>query len=334
MHLTEEELKQIIKEEFNNLINEEEIDEKLFDKLKSFGKGLLNKASDVFSTKPAPNKSQGVGRAFARYQVPQKQPLEKEPEQKPAASLAIRPSTAVGEPQIPEPDIERGVARANLRPRQQLPAAQSPQQQPLSYGGDLPPAENIPLQLPAPERIGVVKDYGNLMHSTEQQDYRNLYKRCINKFQQNAYFVKLNDQEKTKSLNAINTVLKHLVTTKRIIQNPTIAPLQREDTRPTPSLQQIGETDFNSWYAKSLISTTKKYFGISIPEDIITFVIQFLFQDGRLAISQRLYNQLIHTNDPRVTPDLAQEPNIEQESVNYNKLYENWKRYTKVGVKI
>jgi hypothetical protein len=337
MHLTEEELKQIVKEELTNLINEDEIDEKLFSALKNIGKGLLSKASNIFSTKPEPNKSQGVGRAFARYQVPQKQPTKQEPQQKPTTALAIRPSSAIGEPQISEPDIERGTARARLKTRPELPAAQSPQKQPLKTSGELPASENIPLQLAAPKKIGILKDYGSLMSSTEEQDYKNLHDNSIAYFSKTRYYSNLNQQQKIIATKNIDTVLKHLVATKRIIQNPTIGPVDEQESRKTPSLQQIGEIDFNSWYARSLISTTKKYFGNSIPGEIIEFVIKFLFQSGRLAISQRLFNQLIHTNDPRVGPtdELDSEQQTQQkESINYKKLYESWKIYAKTGVKI
>jgi hypothetical protein len=340
MHLTEEELKQIIKEEFSNLINEEEIDEKLFSALKDLGKGLLSKASNIISRKPNPEASAGVGRAFARYKVPQKEPAEKKPEKTPQTGIIPRPSTAMSndvidiEPEIEEPGVERGTASATVQPRLALPSGKKTQQQQDDTAGELPPAGKLPLQLPAPKRIGVVPDYGSLMSSAEGQDYNNLYDSCIVQFSKTPYYVQLNSQQQKNASDNINTVLKHLVSTKRIIQNPTIGPLQEDNTRPTPSLQQIGQIDFNSWYIASLVNTTIKHFaGSSIPDEIIKFVIGFLFNEGRLAISQRLYNKLIHTQDPRITNNLSTEqPEPQQESKSYNNFYNNWKKYT--GVKI
>jgi hypothetical protein len=331
MNLTEEQLKQIIKEEFNNLINEEEIDEKLFSALKNFGKGLLNKF-----TKPNPEASAGVGRAFARYKVPQKkpsQPEDPEQEKQPSTAIVRAPSTAVGEPNIPQSDVERGAAAATVEPRTALPAPDKEPQEPATIVGELPPASKIPLQLPAPKKIGVVSDYGSLMSSADDKNYKYLYDSCINEFPNTQYYSQLNSEQQKSASDNINTVLKHLVATKRVIQNPTIGPLKEDNTRPTPSLQQIGQTDFNSWYVASLVNTTIKHFGNSIRDEIVKFVIGFLFNQGRLAISQRLYNKLIHTNDPRITNNLStEEPEPQQESKSYSSFYNNWKKY--IGVKI
>lgn len=341
MHLTEEELKQIIKEEFNNLISEEEIDEKLFGALKDLGKGLLSKAKRKISGMPDPGRSGGVGPWYLRYKEPKQEPTQpEEPEQaaEPSTAIVRRPSTAVGQPQTPQPDVERGTATATVQPRLALPSGEKTQQQPVNIVGELPPAGKLPLQLPAPRKIGIVSDYGRLMSSAENKDYEKLYESCIAQFSDTLYYKQLNFQQQKTASDNIDTVLKHLVTTKRIIQNPTIGPVNEEEARPTPSLQQIGEIDFNSWYARSLISTTKKYFSKSIPDEIIEFVIKFLFQSGRLAISQRLYNQLIHTNDPRLGPtdtlDTEKQPKEQTESKSYNNFYNNWKKYAKTGVKI
>ena len=412
MRLTQEEIKQIIKEEFANLVNEEEIDEKLLSALKGIGKGLYNKAADFMSGKPRPNASQGVGRAFARYKVPQKQPMG-QPEKKPDALVPLDPQEIEGPfyPDRNQGQTKQGppfgstitVNRNTALGTGEKPAAPAKD---VAIKGQLAQTQKASLQLPAPKRIGIVPNYGDLMSSVEGEGYNKLHERCVSYFKEQPYFAKLNDQEKTKSFESIDTVLKHLVLTKRIIQNSTIAPLpMQEDSRPTPSMQQMGQTEFNSWYPKSLLSTTKKYFSNStISEEIITFVIQLLFEDGRLAISQRFYNKLIHSNDPRVvTSDLPQEPtasqpepeptastnspteptirkpqkgetygeynryidsldpefelannaelqanldtipqdfNIfnkvikQQESKSYNNFYNNWKRYTKPGVKI
>jgi hypothetical protein len=336
MVLTEEELKQIIKEEFLNLVNEEEIDEKLFTALKDLGRGLLSKAKRSFSDMPDPEKSSGVGSWYAKY----KEPLEKPKKTgivrgKPQAVSIMEPDS---EEEFYDTPIDLTSTTAQLKPAGLLGTGEEPEQKPINIRGELPSSENIPKQLPAPQRIGIVKDYGKLMSSSENEDYKLLYSSCVSQFKKSKYYNELEQKQKQVSTSHIDTVLKHLVSTKRVIQNPTIAPISttaENQSRETPSLQQIGQVDFNSWYIKSLIATTKKYFSnSSISEGTITFVIQFLFDQGRLAISQRLYNQLVHTKDPRVTPDLQQEPETQQESINYNKLYENWKRHIKLGVKI
>jgi hypothetical protein len=355
MSLTKQQLKQIIEEEFVNLINEEEIDEKLFDKLKSFG----NKFKDLFTrgvTSSGTDIAKSSGRRFARYKYEPNKDDEKSDQSDINKSGTEQPSTSKKSAMVravsqgieptdtvdagPEPvSPETGTATARVEPRMALPSGPKPDKSPDKISGELPPAENIPLQLPAPKKVGIIKDYGNLMYSTEEEDFNLLSTSCIDRFKENEYYIRLPDQQKKSSLENVNTVLKHLVATKRIIQNSTIAPIQ-EDDRPTPSMQQIGQVDFNSWYVKSLINTTKKFYGSSIPQEIITFVILFLFKQGRLAISQRLFNKLIHTNDPRITSDLPQETNdnketdLQQETKSYKSFYNNWKRYIQTGVKI
>ena len=317
MRLTEEEIRQIVKEEFANLVNEEEIDEKLLSALKGIGKGLYNKAADFMSGKPKPNASGGVAPYFAYSKIPQKQPMG-QPEKKPDALVPLDPQEIEGPfyPDRNQGQTKQGppfgstftVNRNTALGTGEKPAAPAKD---VAIKGQLAQTQKASLQLPAPQRIGIVANYGDLMSSAEGEGYNKLHERCVSYFKEHPYFAKLNDQEKTKSFQSIDTVLKHLVLTKRIIQNSTIAPLpMQEDSRPTPSMQQMGQTEFNSWYPKSLLSTTKKYFSNStIPEEIITFVIGLLFKDGRLAISQRFYNKLIHSNDPRVvTSDLPQEP--------------------------
>ena len=54
-----------------------------------------------------------------------------------------------------------------------------------------------------------------------------------------------------------------------------------------------------------------------------------------------MYNKLLHTNDPRIAQQNLEdveksldEHSIRKESKSYNNFYNNWKRYTKPGVKI
>jgi hypothetical protein len=72
----------------------------------------------------------------------------------------------------------------------------------------------------------------------------------------------------------------------------------------------------------------------TIDKKIIEFIITTLYQDGRIAISQRLYNKLIHTNDPRITNNLDTEDDGKNinESKSYSNFYNSWKKYTKTGV--
>jgi hypothetical protein len=195
MSFTKQQLKQIIEEEFVNLINEEEIDEKLFDKLKSFGRGLLSKTKRAFSNMPDPQASSGVGKWYATYKEPQQKKPEKPEEepQKTAQTAMVRASptgisTDVVDMGYQSPSPEKGTATARLEPRKALPPGEKPQKSPDKISGELPPAENIPLQLPAPKRVGIVKNYGSLMYSAEGEDYNLLSTSCINTFKKSEYY--------------------------------------------------------------------------------------------------------------------------------------------------
>jgi hypothetical protein len=344
MSLTKQQLKQIIKEEFVNLVNEEEIDEKLLSALKGIGKGLYNKATDFMSGKPKPNASQGVGRAFARYKVPQKQPIQPEPEIEPGvglvrrnASQGMQTSDSDAEQPAVHKDAPFGSSYSVNQPKQ-LGTGQPTDSasQDVESSGDLPPG-NLPKQLPAPERIGVVQDYGDLLRSTIDESFSLLRQEVERDFINDQRFKSLNTSQKKETLNNINTVLKHLVGTKRVLQNSTIGPITKdikEEREKMPSYQQVG---LEPWYINSLIITTKKYFSGRIPQNIVEYVITTLFKQGRLAISTRLYNKLLHTNDPAIRnpQDLDNlESQLQQESKSYDNFYNNWKRYTKPGVKI
>jgi len=341
MRLTQEELKQIIKEEFNNLISEEEIDEKLFSALKDLGKGLLSKAKRKFSGMPDPGRSRGVGPWYVKYKEPQKQPAQpedQEQETQPSTAIVRAPSTAVGEPKIPQADVERGTATATVQPRLALPSGEKTQQQQADIVGELPPADKIPLQLPAPELIGIADDYGSLQKSIDDTGYSNILKRVRWRFYESSPQLKNLSQELKNQYNSdIDTVLKYLVTTNRVLSNSTIVPKQKRmdesaDRENVPSPQQI---NLEGFYIKNLINTTIKHFSNTINNKLIEFVITTLYDDGRIAISKRLYNKLLHTNDPRIRQvnNLEDLESIEeQKSKSYNNFYNNWKKYT--GVKI
>ena len=209
MPLTKQQLKQIIKEEFANLVNEEEIDEKLLSALKGIGKGLYNKAADFMSGKPKPNASQGVGRAFARYKVPQKQPMaQPEPEIKPGTGMTVRdPAQGM---QISDPDAEQPSdykdapfgSSYSVNQRKQLGTGQPTDSasQDVESSGDLPPG-NLPKQLPAPERIGVVQDYGDLLRSTIDESFSLLRQQVERDFIGDQRFKSLNASQKKETLD-------------------------------------------------------------------------------------------------------------------------------------
>lgn len=336
MHLTEEELKQIVKEELTNLINEDEIDEKLFSALKNIGKGLLSKASNVFSTKPQPNKSQGVGRAFARYQVPQKQPTKQEPQQKPTTALAIRPSSAIGEPQISEPDTERAdYVHAFAKKPAQLPAGEVPQQE-FEPFASLNASQKQQLLLSEPIKIGVVDKVGDLLDDIKGEAFNNLFGRYSGIFKGSDSFRNLSPEQKQQTDAYINTILKHLISTDRILKNPTFTVIPPEETQKNvteqsiPSVRQIQKDSsvFDTYIVKTLIHSMKQKFNY-IPPIIIEAIVESLHEDGRLAISTRMYNQLKHTDDPRLKGLRSENIHIE-ESKSYSSFYNNWKKYTAV----
>ena len=351
MPLTKQQLKQIIKEEFANLVNEEEIDEKLLSALKGIGKGLYNKATDFMSGKPKPNASQGVGRAFARYKVPQKQPMaQPEPEIQPGTGMTVRdPAQGM---QISDPDAEQpsdykdapfGSSYSVNQPKQLgtgQPTDSAPQD--VESSGDFQPSGPSQKQLPAPEKIGVVANYGELLQSTTNKSYSLVRDEVVRSLLDSEKFKSLKQSQK-QILDNVETVLKDLVLTKRVLLNSTIGPIVKdvkstnEERDEKPSYQQVGLED---WYINSLIITTKKKYGSRIPQEIVEYVIRTLYEKGRLAISTRLYNKLLHTNDPAIQnpQDLtnleSEPPQPQQESKSYNNFYNNWKKYTKPGVKI
>jgi len=334
---------QILQEETIKLLEEEGVSEGFLDRIKDLYKSF---------TKPKPNASQGVGKAFAgfRYKPPAQQVKkpEQEPEQEPEKQQtglttkkagSLQPSDVIADPQDKQASAPTGTydlgTQRKLPPSQQVssPAGEKPPET-VGPSGELPPSNNIPKQLPVPQKIGIMPEYQPLMLDIDKIDFQNLRDRMISLLQDKQIFINKDEAEKKQIIKQTETVLKYLVATKRVIQNPTIRPQNENTARPTPSMQQVGAVDFDSWYVKSLILTTQKYFQGSINSDIIKFVIGSLFEDGRLAISQRLFNKLIHTNDPRITDNLDTEDEDKNinESKSYSNFYNSWKKYTKTGV--
>jgi hypothetical protein len=334
--------------EFDEILQEETI--KLLEE-EGMSEGFLDKIKDLYKsfTKPKPNTSQGVGKAFAgfRYKPPAQQVKKQEPEkQQTQTGLATKKAGSLetsnvddDEPQDKQASAPTGTydlgTQRKLPPSQQAssPAGENPPETSIP-SGELPPSDIIQKRLPAPQKIGIMPEYQPLMLDIDKIDFQNLRDRIVSLLQDKQIFINKDEAEKKEIIRQTETVLKYLVTTKRVIQNPTIRPQNENTTRPTPSMQQVGAVDFNSWYVKSLVLTTEKYFQGSINSDIIKFVIGSLFSDGRLAISQRLYNKLIHTNDPRITDNLDTEDDGKNinESKSYSNFYNSWKKYTKTGV--
>jgi len=338
MSFSKKEFDTILQEETIKLLAEEGVQEGFLDRIKDLYKSF---------TKPRPNASQGVGRAFAgyKYKPPAKQAATTQQQQEPEknqTSLAVK-QTAPMQPSdvyVGSQDNTSATGTYDIGTQPRLPPSQqkalSPSQkspETVQPSGDLPPSGNIPIQLPAPEKIGVIPQYQPLMLDIDKIDFENLRNKTILELTKAEIYLNKNRSQKAKIIKEAETVLKYLVSTKRVIQNPTIGPTQENAARPTPSLQQIGTAKFDSWYVASLIVTTEKYFAGSIDSDVIKFVIGSLFIDGRLAISQRLYNKLIHTNDPRITDTLSTEDHGKntQESKDYKNFYNTWKQYTKTG---
>jgi hypothetical protein len=348
MSLTEAQLKQIIEEEFVNLINEEEIDEKLFDKLKSFSK----KFGDLFSKSVSSGRDvRDIGRALARYKVPEKQPQigqpkqqpqkpeqpEEQPQISPQTGLVRRSSTGLSTDVIgigSEPvSPEKGTARARVEPRMALPPGERPEnnQQQFQPFGSLPPPIEIKKQLllSEPTKIGVTDKVGELLNDTNSESYKLLFGEIARSFKTSSDFESLNPEQKQQSDDYINTILKSLADNRRILKNATYTvtseTLKEQDK--VPSARQI-EKDagvFDSYIVKTLKHSIKQKLNY-IPSVIIEFVINLLHEEGRLAISKRMYNSLKHTEDPRLKKL--------NESKSYKSFYNNWKRYTQIGVKI
>lgn len=337
MRLTEKQLNQIIEEEFLNLINEEEIDEKLFDKLKSFGKGIISKLA---KSKSSGKDVRDIGRKLARYKYkfPDEEPSQREPETVPSTALAVKRSTEMEPIQEPVPDVEKGRAKASVRPRGMLPPMQSKPQQEFEPFGFLTPNQKQQLLLSEPIKIGVVSKVGDLLKDTKGEAFNNLFGRYSGIFKGSDSFRNLSPEQKQQTDAYINTILKHLISTDRILKNPTFTVIPPEETQKNvteqsiPSARQIEKDSsvFDTYIVKTLIHSMKQKFNY-IPPIIIEAIVESLHEDGRLAISTRMYNQLKHTDDPRLKGLKSENIHIE-ESKSYSSFYNNWKKYT--GVKI
>jgi len=335
MNLTEEQLKQIIKEEFNNLINEEEIDEKLFSALKNFGKDLFKKAKRSFSGMPDPGKSGGVGSWYTRYKEPQKEP-QKEPEEEPSTALTVPGSTLLSTDVVdisPESEPAKvGKATARVEPRLSLPSGEKPSETQFEPFGALPAPLEIKKQLllSEPKKIGIVDKVGDLLTDTTGEAFNLLFQEKTRAFKSSDFFKSLAAQQQNQADTHINTILKHLISTERILKNPTFTVVSEQiDEETVPSARQIERNVefFDSYIIKSLIHSIKQKYNY-IPPTIIDFIINSLHEEGRLAISKRMYNSLKHTQDPRLNALKAPT----HESKSYSSFYNNWKKYT--GVKI
>jgi hypothetical protein len=346
MSFSKKEFDTILQEETIKLLAEEGVQEGFLDRIKDLYKSF---------TKPTPNASQGVGRAFAgyKYKTPAKQTAKTIPQQEPEKQQASSTSLTKKQPDAMEPsDVLPGSqdnisatgtydlgTEPKLPPSQQKalpPSQKSPET--VQPSGDLPPSGNIPKQLQAPKNIGVADKLSDLQKSIDGVSYQNLFDGIQAKFFEKLKTTNLPEQEKQKYSDSIDTVLKYLISKNRILSNPTIVPKDvsakkvNENRQQAPSAQQVG---IEEWYINALYKSTKKHFSNTIDKKIIEFIITTLYQDGRIAISQRLYNKLIHTNDPRLREMILSaeydRENI-QESKDYKNFYNSWKQYTKTGV--
>jgi hypothetical protein len=321
MSLTETELKKIVQEELFNLINEEEIDEKLFDKLKSFGRGLLNKFN-----KPTPNASQGVGRSFARYQVPQKQPQE--PEQQPSTALDKIRKGADWKPEPEIYDTEFTQAGYTIRDQPRLQRQKDLKQlapyvqpvEPVAAANQLAPSDiQKPKMLNPPDQIITSSEYGETVSPNDTETVI----RLLDKYKADLKVFNIPEME-------TQLVVGYLIANNRILSNTTKVPKAREVNNEeivqeiiVPSYQQA-ELSFDTLedYIRKMHFYFKKEKGLDIPLIHIHAIIKAIYSDGRLAISA----QKLRRMPPK--------DNIQKESKSYKNFYNNWKNYNKSGVKI
>lgn len=346
MSFSKKEFDIILQEEIIKLLAEEGVQEGFLDRIKDLYKSF---------TKPRPNASQGVGRAFAgyKYKPPAKQAAtiqQQKPETKPAPSTsltkkqpdAIQPGDVLpgSQDNISATGTYDIATQPKLPPSQQKalpPSQKSPET--VQPSGDLPPSGNIPKQLQAPKKIGIADELSDLQKSTDDKSYQYLFSGIQAKFFEKLKTTNLSQQTKENYSNSIDRVLKYLISKNRILSNTTIVPKDvsakkvNESRQNAPSAQQVG---IEEWYINNLHKSTKKHFSKTIDEKIIEFVITTLYLDGRIAISQRLYNKLIHTDDPRIRDNWNTEDDGEniKESKDYKNFYNSWKQYTKPGVRL
>jgi hypothetical protein len=331
MSLTKQQLKQIIEEEFINLVNEEEIDEKLFDKLKSFGKGLLGKTKNSLFGLPQPRAAGGVGKWYATYKEPQ-QPQEPEQPEKQKATTAldlVRP----GFEHTPDSDIydtEFSKTGHRYKDQSRLPTRpDSKQLNPYKKPVDPVPATRQlsspdiqqPKMLKSPDEITTSAEHGETVTPSDTKNVVEL----LNKYRADLKPLNIPERE-------VDLVVGYLIANNRILVNPTRVPKAPESQDAevfqeiiSPSYQQ-GEISFDTLdnYIRNLRDFFIKEKNIQIPLIHIHAIMKSIYDDGRLAISHQKLRKM-----GQKFPDIKL-----KESKSYKSFYNNWKRYTQTGVKI
>jgi hypothetical protein len=205
MSFSKKEFDTILQEETIKLLAEEGVQEGFLDRIKDLYKSF---------TKPTPNASQGVGRAFAgyKYKTPAKQTAKTIPQQEPEKQQAqtgltikkagsLEPSDVVAGPQDKQASAPTGTydlgTQPKLPPSQQvsLPAGEKPPET-VGPSGELPPSNNIPKQLPAPQKIGIMPEYQPLMLDIDKIDFQNLRDRMVSLLQDKQIFINKDEAEK------------------------------------------------------------------------------------------------------------------------------------------
>jgi hypothetical protein len=333
MSFSKKEFDQILHEETIKLLSEEGVQE-----------GFLDRIKDLYKryTKPRPNASQGVGRAFAGYKVPEKKPFEPKQTQQtqqpqstkaPQTGLATKQTAAMEPSDISGPEYTSTAAKQpsgvyDLDLQKKLPPSQ---QQALPP--DVEPVKNIepsrqlvspnkteqPKQLSAPAEIITSTVQGETVNPKNAKQVTDI----LNKYKADLASYNIPEIE-------TEIVIKYLIANNRVLANTTRVPKEPEvkeaeviNEITLPSMQQ-GELSFETLekYIKDLHYYFKKHHNISIPLIHIHTIMKIIYDDGRLAISPQKMRRMGY-NFP--------EFNI-KESKTYKIFYNSWKEYAKTGV--
>jgi hypothetical protein len=319
MSFSKKEFDIILQEETIKLLAEEGVQEGFLDRIKDLYKSF---------TKPRPNASQGVGRAFAgyKYKPPAKQATttqQQEPEKQQTTALATTKAvdrdaddTVDGEFSSTTKDITPTALSAttnkSLPPHAEPVKTVEPSRQLVS-----PSKAEQPKQLSAPGEIITSTDHGETVNPNNAKTVTDI----LNKYKADLASYNIPEIES-------EIVIRYLMANNRVLVNPTRVPKSPEvkdaevvNEITLPSMQQ-GELSFETLekYIKDLHHFFKRHHNISIPLVHIHTIMKRIYDDGRLAISPQKMRRM---GFPQFNM---------KESKDYKNFYNAWKQYTKTGV--
>lgn len=323
MSFSKKEFDAILQEETIKLLAEEGVQEGFLDRIKDLYKSF---------TKPRPNASQGVGRAFAgyKYKPPAKQATtqqQQEPEKQQTTALAT--TKTIDRDAGDTVDSEFTSTTKDITPKALSTATSKslpPHVEPVK---NVEPSRQLvspskaeqPKQLSAPGEIITSTDQGETVNPNDAKTVTDILKKY--KADLASYNIpEIETEIVIRYLIANNRVL---VNTTRVPKAPEVKDAEVVNEITLPSMQQ-GELSFETLekYIKDLHYFFKKHHNLSIPLIHIHTIMKIIYDDGRLAISPQKMRRMGY-NFPQFNM---------KESKDYKNFYNSWKKYTKPGVRL